>query len=652
MAVDINIPGIGVVSANNAAQDSTLNAILSAIQAQTGTTTNVSSAGLSKANQQGIRVSNTLGILGNTASSTGDQIAGAGKSASNASNSFTSAATQVFSSFGMLASQGTSTGGMLKSVGQGIVKLGGAAQGLAESIPHAGKILGTFASTAATGFGFLVGVLSRNVEQFEKVSASGGSFGNSLMKFREISNQAGLSTEMMANVAQKAGESLSAFGGTTEAGGRIFAKNNKSMQDEYGAQMLRMGIGFEEQGVMLAEFMGDLAATGQNMDQLDTGELNKSFMTLTTQQKQMAQYNGVTLEAERQKQKALKKDAQLQAALLDLPPEQRKAAMLMISQADEMVAGSGQAIKEMFLNQGEVFTAESSALLNELPGYSQGLKDTIAGIKGGNLEFTNSLHAAAGTITQGQLKNVQEIVKASAMGATGPVVKAFEGAFLSIEETINKVKNDTIAKIGKDTESLKKPPSELDDNAVRMAQASRDLAISMDKAVSDVMTSSAFNTGLNLATQAINGLANATNAVTNITDSEKSFFSRVGDGLMNTLGNYLQTTKPMDFTDSAITGFREAFTLGGIPSQASPAVVSSRATLPNAPSPESQGGAGNTTLPGGAGNDTLNNTSAVFFRDDVADAIKQTPVLLQQLTEQVRRSSENNANRIANAMDY
>jgi hypothetical protein len=55
LAVDINIPGIGVVSANNAAQDSTLNAILSAIQAQTGTTTNVSSAGLSAANQQGIK---------------------------------------------------------------------------------------------------------------------------------------------------------------------------------------------------------------------------------------------------------------------------------------------------------------------------------------------------------------------------------------------------------------------------------------------------------------------------------------------------------------------------------------------------------------------------------------------------------------------
>ena len=79
MAVDINIPGIGVVSANNAAQDSTLNAILSAIQAQTGTTTNVSSAGLSAANQKGNKLAGTLGILGGAAGNTGDQIASAGK---------------------------------------------------------------------------------------------------------------------------------------------------------------------------------------------------------------------------------------------------------------------------------------------------------------------------------------------------------------------------------------------------------------------------------------------------------------------------------------------------------------------------------------------------------------------------------------------
>ena len=219
MAVDINIPGIGVVSANNAAQDSTLNAILSAIQAQTGTTTNVSAAGLSKANQQGIRVSNTFGILGGAASNTGDQIAGAGKSASNASSMFTAASTKVFSSFGMLASQSTTTSGMMGSIGKGITSLGETLSAAASRLPGlAGNIAGGTVTAVSGTIGLLTGALSKNIEQYEKIQAAGGSFGYSLETMRQISHEAGISVEMMSNIVQKAGHQLSMFGGTTERG--------------------------------------------------------------------------------------------------------------------------------------------------------------------------------------------------------------------------------------------------------------------------------------------------------------------------------------------------------------------------------------------------------------------------------------------------
>ena len=665
LAVTVDIPGVGTVNAENAAQDSTLNAILGAINAQSkgGGGGSASGGGFDAANQKAKSAASGLGALGGAASSTGDAFSSAGQSASNAGNAFANASNRVFATFGALASQSTSTSGMLNSVGQGISKLGDVASHATKSIPVLGTMLGGLATASASAFGLLLGVLSRNVEQFEKVSASGGSFGNSLMKFREISNQAGLSTEMMANIAQKAGAELSAFGGTTAAGAKIFAKNNKSMQTEYGAQMLRMGIGFEQQGVMLAQFMGDLASTGQNMDQLDTGELNKSFMTLTTQQKLMAQYNGTTLEAEREKQKALKKDAQLQAALLDLPPMQRKAAMEAIAAAESQVAGSGQAIKEMFLTGGDTFTAESSALMAEIPGYSEGLKNMVRGIKNGNLEYADNLKAAGATITKEQLSGIADIVKAGAMGASSPMITGLTNAFSSIEATINKEVNNALGKGQDDAASLKKAPSKLDDNAVLMAQASRDLAISMDKAVSEVMTSSAFNTGLNFATQAINGLANATNAITNTSDSEKSFFDRVGDGIKNSVGNYLQTTEPMDLTKSATKGFQDAFKLGS-PGQASPAVIPtpdaavpadesarstvSRDTLPDVTNPQATLDAATAAFQTHDGDNALTNAQAI--PDDVAEAMRSTPALIQELTKQVRESSDNNAKVVQQAI--
>ena len=383
MAVDINIPGIGVVSANNAAQDSTLNAILSAIQAQTGKTTNVSSAGLSAANQKSNKLAGTLGILGGTASNTGDQIAGAGQAASNAAGRFTAASTRVFSSFGMLASQSTTTGGMMGSISKGITSFGETVKGAVSRFGWLGEGIGVAVTAVSGTLGLLTGALSKNIEQYEKIQAAGGSFGYSLERMRQISHEAGISVEMMSNIVQKSGHQLSMFGGTTEGGAREFAKRNKLMQDTHGDSLLRLGIGYQEQGQYLAEFMGDLAASGANLSELDATQLNNSFMTLTKQQKMFAQYNGTTLEQERQKAKANKEDAQLQAALLGLAPEQRKAAEIAIGQAESMFGPqAGKAMKEMFLNQGDVFTAGSVALMGELgTGVEGSMKEIVTGIK-------------------------------------------------------------------------------------------------------------------------------------------------------------------------------------------------------------------------------------------------------------------------------
>ena len=495
MAVDINIPGIGVVSANNAAQDSTLNAILSAIQAQTGTTTNVSSAGLSAANQKGISVSNTFRILGDTASNTGDQIADAGKSASNAAGRFTAASTKVFSSFGMLASQSTTTGGMLGGIGKGITSLGATISNAASRLPGiVGGVAGTLTTVASGTLGLLTGALSKNIEQYEKIQAAGGSFGYSLTRMREISHEAGISVEMMSNIVQKSGHQLSMFGGTTEGGAREFAKRNKLMQDTHGDSLLRLGIGYQEQGQYLAEFMGDLAASGANLSELDATQLNNSFMTLTKQQKMFAQYNGTTLEQERQKAKANKEDAQLQAALLGLAPEQRKAAEMAIAQAESMVAGGGKALKEMFLNNGEVFTAGSVGLVGELgTGFSDSLREIQSGITEGTLkdqtEMADAFNKMGKSFGPEQLKNIAEIVKAGAMGASGPLIDALTQSYVSAEITLNKGINATFDKIQADTRKLDMAPGDpLTQNAIIAAGG----AVTID--------SSFLNTSLNAAT--------------------------------------------------------------------------------------------------------------------------------------------------------
>ena len=645
MAVDINIPGIGVVSANNAAQDSTLNAILGAIQAQTGTTTNVSSAGLSAANQRGSKLAGTLGILGGTASNTGDQIAGAGQSASNAASKFTAASTKVFSSFGMLASQSTTTGGMMGGISKGITSLGESLGSAAKLIPGLGGKMaaGVIAGVSLTA-GLLTGALSKNIEQYEKIQAAGGSFGYSLTTMRQISHEAGISVEMMSNIVQKAGHQLSMFGGTTERGARDFAKQNKLMQDIHGDSLLRLGIGYQEQGQLLAEFMGDLAASGANLSELDATQLNNSFMTLTKQQKMFAQYNGTTLEQERQKAKANKEDAQLQAALLGLAPDQRKAAEMAIAQAETMVAGGGKALKEMFLNNGEVFTAGSVGLVGELgTGFNDSLRDIQRGITDGTMkdktEIADSFAKLGKSFGPEQLKNIAEIVKAGAMGASGPLIDALTQSYVSAERTLNKGINETFKKIQQDMGKTDMGPGDpLTQNAIQMAGVVKEFQTTIDKTVDKMLGSNAF-------TMALDGAADGLRAVTGFVGSATADPSAPNEPKTGT-GTWTD-----DLQGAIVGAIRDGFNF--VFSGAEPVDPSARPGVPkptDAPAIVPQVGTGDDILDGGAGNDTLNNNQVL--PDEAVAAIISTPVLLQQLTEQVRRSSEDNARTVANASAY
>jgi len=647
LAVDINIPGIGVVSANNAAQDSTLNAILSAIQAQTGTTTNVSSAGLSAANQRGSKLAGTLGILGGSVSNTGDQISSAGQAASNAANRFTAASTRVFSSFGMLASQSTTTSGMMGNIGKGITAVGQTLGVAASGLPGIiGKGLSASLAGISGTLGLLSGALSKNIEQYEKIQAAGGSFGYSLTRMRKISHEAGISVEMMSNIVQKAGHQLSMFGGTTERGAQQFAKQNKSMQDTHGDSLLRLGIGYQEQGQLLAEFMGDLAASGANLSELDATQLNNSFMTLTKQQKMFAQYNGTTLEQERQKAKANKEDAQLQAALLGLAPEQRKAAEMAIAQAESMVAGGGKALKEMFLNNGEVFTAGSVGLVGELgTGFNDSLRDIQRGITDGTMkdktEMADSFDKLGKSFGPEQLKNMAELVKAGAMGASGPLIDALTQSYVSAERTLNKGINATFEKIQQDMQKTDmKPGDPLTQNAIIAAGVVKEFQTTIDKTVDKMLGSSVFTTTLKSATDVLRGLTGIINKIG--TDDP----GVAPDGQKTGSGSWTDNLESA-IVDAIRSGFQFAF------SSADPVDPSARPGVPkptDAPAKLPQGGTGDDTLDGGAGNDTLNNNQVI--PDDVADAMRQTPVLLQQLTEQVRRSSEDNARTVVNGSAY
>ena len=652
LAVTVDIPGVGTVNAENAAQDSTLNAILAQLQAGTGKT--VSTAGLKQADNTARAAAKQFGILGSTSKQTSSSFEEAGHKASNAGNAFKGATTSVISSFSVLASQNTTTSGM-------IGELGGSLQKALKIIPF------TLGTSLAAVVGVISGALTANIESYEKMQAAGGSFGFSLTQFQDISHQAGLTLGQMTAIVQKSGEALSMFGGTTAQGARDFAKHNQKIQDNVGGQLLRMGIGFQEQGQYLAEFMGDLVRGGEDIRNIDTATLQKSFMDLTSQQKVMAQYNGVTLEQQRQASKAAKEDAQLQAAFMKMSAKSRIAATNVASDLAKTVPGFEKVFKEMNLDiaqggAGDAFTAGSVALTSQFPELAAKLKSMAQGFANGETEYVDNLKQALGSITQGQLDSAADLAIAQGFGANGPVVEAIVGALLGAEIQFRKARGDVLAMGQDDMNQVRegRGMSNLDRNVNQLADTMQAFKLKMDEINAGLLNSSLVGAGIASLEKFINGsdefLERAIETATNRMNSNSSPTQQtvdaavaVTEALFDTLIERLQglinsITDRLNPLSSLSSGLPASLITPSVTSASQAA-----ATLPTALAPD----VANAALPDASNSpvQSANANSRITLDPDVADAIKNTPIMLSQLAAAVKLDGQENTRELKNAIN-
>ena len=656
LAVTVNIPGIGDVTAMNAAQDSTLTAILAQLQAGMGKT--VSTAGLKAANSAASSAAKNVGTLGSTSRQTGSSFEQAGFQAKKAGNSFANASMRVFSSFGQLATQSTSASGLLSGFGN-------AAAGMLKSIPLIGAAVGGAA-------GLLTGILTKNIESYEKIVSAGGGFGYSLTQMQDVSHSAGLTLGQMAGIVQKASGSLSMFGGTTLDGARKFAAANAQIRKEAGGQLLRMGINFQDQGQYLAEFMGDLARGGADISKLSTKELQDSFMKLTSQQKTLANYNGITLEQQRQLAKAHKEDAQLQGSMLGLPAEARNAASEFAGNIGQAIPGMEKVFKEMILTGGEPFSAEAVALAKAFPSVSAGLFKAAREFEGGRTDVSKGFEDMMSGITQVQLDSAANLAVAQGFGAGGPVINSIVGALLGAESQFRKARGETFKKAAAETADVEnnRGMSKLDKNIFALSQGANRIAINLETISSNILNSKVVNTVLGQLANFGDGVANASDKVIekiNKAASKSGSGSGSSESLTAAIAK-IGVDLSAAVTTSIVFGMEAGFKsllpdfLGG-----SSSLSSSSGTLATPAANPSSGVSraalqemiitgGDLAIAEAMGANVpdeslqLANSRKGVIPDDVADAMISTPMLIQELTAQVRRSSEDNARIVQQAI--
>jgi hypothetical protein len=410
--VEIDIPGVGRVTADNAASEHTLNELLKVMQ------------GIQKQFKSGTGPGGSAGA---------GAVGGAAKPAAGAAaqnkvqqqqTQQTGKSSQAFTKLGIAT--GVAAKGFDKlSTGTGIVTgsflgLAGSATALINQFANMGNSLTSAAQTfnsipivgglLAGVFGAVAAAAEKQLGSYQALANSGATFGGSMNAMTNAASGAGLTVEQFSKIVAANGQAMVALGGTTEQGAKRFADLGKKMKTSgLGDELLRMGYSTEGVNQGMASYIQVMGSNGR-LQNASTAQLAQGSATYMKELDGLAKITGSTREEKQKEMEALAKDAQVEAAMQHLDDKQRQQMLSYITSFPKAQQG---AIKDM-LATGTITTEEGvkmAAMYPELARQSQAFGRTLAA--GGTIskEAMNTAKNSAIAEARERNKNLSSVGK-------------------------------------------------------------------------------------------------------------------------------------------------------------------------------------------------------------------------------------------------
>jgi hypothetical protein len=333
--VQIDIPGIGLVDARNAASEKTLSEILKILQNWEKKHLKAGGAGGAGKKED----SNDSG--GND----GGGAAGPG-GLKKAAGYLTSKMKFVGGAFVGLGEASTRAVGNLANLGDSIES----AASLFSSIPVAGAL-----------FQAAAGAAERVVRAFNDVSQSGATFGGSLNSFAGAASQAGMTLSEFGSLIRSNGQGMLAFGGTVEAGAKRFVAVSKQLRAT-GSDLYALGFSTQEINKGLASY-GELLRLQGNQGKKSNADLVAGASRYLKNLDALSKITGEERAAKEAEMKALLQSAQFQAAMAGLSEDVRESFMMTVGQLPKGM----QKFAEDIMATGTATTEENQKLMAMMP---------------------------------------------------------------------------------------------------------------------------------------------------------------------------------------------------------------------------------------------------------------------------------------------
>ena len=261
----------------------------------------------------------------------------------------------------------------------------------------AASLLGVSLEAAADGFSklakFGIDILAKEVEKtykaFNTLSASGAMFTDGMTGMRDAARGAQLTVEQFSNVVKNSSENMAQSGmGVTEGARQVGRVGTILKQSGVTNQLLKLGIGFEEQAELTAETVANMrrAAGGMVSDRSVAEQTQKyaenlkliASITGDDAKKKMEQMRQANAELAFQQKLAgmsAEQRAQIDAAMLTMTEQEAKNFRdrlvfgKVINQEGAIYEATVKGTREkgeeqLRLAQNNVLTAESNAELN------------------------------------------------------------------------------------------------------------------------------------------------------------------------------------------------------------------------------------------------------------------------------------------------
>jgi hypothetical protein len=372
MAVKIDIPGIGEVTAENAASERTLRDILKAVGGKTPT------------GQQG---GGGGGADPTKAKQNLDKFAGATKDASKEVEGFGS-------------KLGSIAGGILNTLVAGVGAVVGAVPGLAKELAFGGQQLSDFTKhLPIPGLGMLSGVLDQQINSFRQLTQTGASFGNNMFEITRIAGEAAIPQQDFIELVSQQSESLRIFGNTVGDGARRFAGLSKELrQSPLGTRLQEIGFTSAELNENFINYSELMQTSGRRQFMTDK-QLMEGSLKYSGELDKLSKLTGKSRKQLDDDMKAKNLDIRRQMAInkygeeFGLRLEQMSAASPKLEAAllDMADGVANDPLTKQLMANNETFRTQAQNVQNMT---AEQANNFIAGVRKDGVEFTKTMGEA------------------------------------------------------------------------------------------------------------------------------------------------------------------------------------------------------------------------------------------------------------------